>query len=185
MCIKTFRLSSFNSDNTIVEQTMLTPNSTLWILDHLQPDFVLNGHDHFGCDVIHTPSWNAEQEKYIWSAKRTESEIPSPESPEESTHRKPVREVTQRSMMAEFGGYSGLFEVKSAGHSAGEEPAVNDVEFHYTSCGFVTDLYIWTVIVIDLIVVACWSIYSVASVALRLAASKTQRPTSDKKEKLL
>lgn len=87
--------------------------------------------------------------------------------------------------MAEFGGYSGLFEVKSTGHPAGEEPAVNDVEFHYTSCAFATDVYVWIVIVVDLIVVACWSIYSVAFVAFQLTSSKVQRPTSDKKDKLL
>ncbi|GJJ72635.1 ethanolamine phosphate phosphodiesterase [Entomortierella parvispora] len=173
-----------HSDNTIVEQTMLTPNSTLWILDHLQPDFVLNGHDHFGCDVIHTPSWNSEQEKYSWTAKRTEGEI-SLESPVDTTYRKPVREVTQRSMMAEFGGYSGLFEIKSTGPCTGKEPAVNDVEFHYTSCGFVTDIYVWIVIVIDIIVVTCWGIFSFAFAAFSLATSKKKKPTNEKKEKLL
>ncbi|KAG0044752.1 hypothetical protein BGZ83_009974 [Gryganskiella cystojenkinii] len=171
-------------DSTIIEQTMLTPNSTFWILNHLQPDFVLNGHDHFGCDVTHTPSSDQGDGQYIWTAQRTSEVLAkSPESKEQ--HREPVREVTQRSMMAEFGGYSGLFEIKVNKGRDGIEASSTATEFHYTSCGFSKDLQVWIVIVVDLIVAGCWSVYAVASVVLGLGATKPKIIPSGKKEKQL
>ncbi|KAG0277301.1 hypothetical protein BGZ96_002918 [Linnemannia gamsii] len=167
----------FNWDNTIIEQTMLTPNTTQWILNTLRPDFVLNGHDHYGCDVVHT--LHHDQDTWIASAidlpyptptpssqdvqegeveeedEEDEEEDEDEETKEQIKPARRVREVTQRSMMAEFGGYSGLFEIKTpVNNNEGDE-----LEFHYTACGFFNDLQVWIVIVTDLIVVVLWFLF--------------------------
>ncbi|KAI1295702.1 hypothetical protein EDD11_007852 [Mortierella claussenii] len=154
-------------DSTIIEQTMLTPNTTNWILDNIKPDFVLNGHDHHGCDVIHvlekegsfssTPvaatsvnnnDGDAKGSMAAWKAYAASSTQHPPSLEKKHT----IREITQRSMMAEFGGYSGLFEARIQESSQDEDK----IEFHYTVCGFYTDLQVWIVLVIDLIVVVAW-----------------------------
>ncbi|KAG0036294.1 hypothetical protein BGZ82_004419 [Podila clonocystis] len=144
-------------DNTIIEQTMLTPNTTSWILDNLQPDFVLNGHDHEGCDTLHVATTDSEDNSDMaWTAYSTAT-FPQTSKYIHDPINKTVREITQRSMMAEFGGYSGLFEVRVAKAIAGGQGRVqNELEYSYESCAFYRDLPVWVVIVTDLIVVGAW-----------------------------
>ncbi|KAF9908536.1 hypothetical protein BX616_000105 [Lobosporangium transversale] len=161
-------------DNTIIEQTMLTPNTTNWILNNIKPDFVLNGHDHFGCDVTHVrQKMQLEQEQreqqhgdFEWKAFTTSS---LPKSKSEQVR---VREITQRSLMAEYGGYSGLFEAKILSSTMDGSENHQDIEFHYTPCPFYTDIHVWVVIVTDLILVAIWS-----AVALYTALISPSSPT--------
>ncbi|KAF9960503.1 hypothetical protein BGZ72_006728 [Mortierella alpina] len=204
-------------DSTIIEQTMLTPNTTTWILNHLKPDFVLNGHDHYGCDVTHirvvsdqAPGHPAES---LWVAYDTAS-LPSQELA--ASEPASVREITQRSMMAEFGGYSGLFEIRrsskaspnkqagtASGTGSGTETRTEtgtipaspaELEFHYTACGFYTDVTVWTVIITDLIVAAAWSLLGLALTIQPLWNTILQRQrlrydrighSLDKKQKLM
>ncbi|KAF9298440.1 hypothetical protein BGZ88_006727 [Linnemannia elongata] len=186
-------------DNTIIEQTMLTPNTTQWILNTLRPDFVLNGHDHYGCDVVHT----LEHGQDTWIASATDLSLPvsSGSSQEEGQRAKSVREVTQRSMMAEFGGYSGLFEIKipstssssfaSDNNNSNSNSSEDELEFHYTACGFFNDLQVWTVIVTDLIVVILWALFGLAHLiasslaSLGQARKKTHVSLPYEKQKLL
>ncbi|KAK3831016.1 MAG: hypothetical protein J3R72DRAFT_455334 [Linnemannia gamsii] len=168
-----------HSDNTIIEQTMLTPNTTQWILNNLRPDFVLNGHDHYGCDVTHVlahgqESWTAFATTDLTSASSTissqpqEEQVVQPKEEEDLQQQKQptrkVREVTQRSMMAEFNGYSGLFEIKTPTTTSSENN--DDLEFHYTACGFFNDLQVWTVIVTDIIVVLLWCLLGLVHLIL-------------------
>ncbi|KAF9430898.1 hypothetical protein BGZ94_002396 [Podila epigama] len=156
-------------DNTIIEQTMLTPNTTTWILNNLKPDFVLNGHDHEGCDNVHVastgPSNEGSQEKVTWTAYST-SALPTALKTHDGKIQKIVREVTQRSMMAEFGGYSGLFEIRveqsSSSNNGQEKEPEPGLEFSYQPCAFYNDLQIWIVIVTDVIVVIVWAIVGLA-----------------------
>ncbi|KAF9273757.1 hypothetical protein BGZ68_001238 [Mortierella alpina] len=215
-------------DSTIIEQTMLTPNTTNWILNHLKPDFVLNGHDHYGCDVTHirvVADPDPPQDDHtasLWVAYDTAS-LSQPDLL--TSHKKKptrVREITQRSMMAEFGGYSGLFEIRRSSSKANhnnededkgekeaetgtgtesgtetrlEEPGTAaELEFHYTACGFYTDVTVWTVIIIDLVVAAAWSLLGLALTLRPLWSSRLQRQrlrydkigdSLDKKQKLM
>ncbi|CAO3563031.1 unnamed protein product [Mortierella alpina] len=194
-------------DSTIIEQTMLTPNTTSWLLNHLRPDFVLNGHDHYGCDVTHIRVVPAAADQdhggdhttpSLWVAYATASLSPHDLASESPVK---VREITQRSMMAEFGGYSGLFEIRRSskpGHHLQEkeqekaqeeveektragmgtgsrtdsgmgsgteirrDSATADLEFHYSACGFYTDVTVWTVIITDLVVAAAWALLGLA-----------------------
>lgn len=196
----------FSRDNTIIEQTMLTPNTTQWILNTLRPDFVLNGHDHYGCDVVHT----LHRGQDTWIASATDLSLPVSGSSQEEQqqeevkeqrqrHRvRRVREVTQRSMMAEFGGYSGLFEIKipstsssSSDNSNNSNSSEDELEFHYTACGFFNDLQVWIVIVTDLVVVILWALFGLVHlIASSLASSgqarkKTHASLPSEKQKLL
>ncbi|KAG0198888.1 hypothetical protein BGX28_007726 [Mortierella sp. GBA30] len=162
-------------DSTIIEQTMLTSNTTNWILDHLRPDFVLNGHDHHGCDVTHVRDWDDARGQVSWRAHATESLSPQdhPAAVQQLKQDKQhslrenqdsvkvmVREVTQRSMMAEFGGYSGLFEARLSS-TAPQQSTDHTLEYHYTACGFFRDIFVWTVIITDMVVVGAWSLLGV------------------------
>ncbi|KAG0235044.1 hypothetical protein BGW41_000936 [Actinomortierella wolfii] len=219
------RLSS--SDQTIIEQTMLRPETSQWILNHLDPDYILNGHDHYGCVVEHSILVHGKTEQEAqeahkdekegdkvdddddndddddddstatstvteqWSAKRVDAltkhqtvrvDLSQPSlqtwmqlygTNSSSTFRRTIREVTQRSMMAEYGGYSGLFEIRVTPPASNNAAAGDDndsqsnspmsLDMNYQSCGFYTDIVVWTVLVIDIIVI-------IASLLLALAA---------------
>ncbi|KAF9998155.1 hypothetical protein BGZ80_000173 [Entomortierella chlamydospora] len=174
-------------DNTIIEQTMLTPNSTTWILNNIKPDFVLNGHDHYGCDIVHVRSWDEGTGEFSWMAYST-SELPSELETKAHEHEQidrqdkiSIREVTQRSMMAEFGGYAGLFEARIS------ETNPDRIEFHYSACGFYNDLQVWIMIVTIAIVVGAWVLIISARVLAalrRILISKTRKHQGSTEEKL-
>ena len=42
------------TDSTVMKQNFMTPAATQWLLDHLQPVMIFNGHDHEGCIYTHT-----------------------------------------------------------------------------------------------------------------------------------
>ncbi|KAG0269442.1 hypothetical protein BGZ95_002074 [Linnemannia exigua] len=107
-----------------------------------------------------------------------------------------VREVTQRSMMAEFGGYSGLFEIKTPTTTTTTTTSENndDLEFHYTACGFFNDLQVWTVIITDIIVALLWCllglVYLISSTitfttSSGQAARRKANTLSSEKQKIL
>ncbi|KAF8950943.1 hypothetical protein BGZ46_004246 [Entomortierella lignicola] len=162
-------------DNTIIEQTMLTPNTTTWILENLKPDFVLNGHDHFGCDVVHIRSSDQESGQDSWVAHSTSEFLDEKINQQGLVS---VREVTQRSMMAEFGGYSGLFEIRVT------EENPDKIEFHYSACGFYKDLYVWIVIVTAIIAVVVWVLIGLYRIQASILP-KSQIQTREKKLKKL
>ncbi|KAF9362963.1 hypothetical protein BGX34_005178 [Mortierella sp. NVP85] len=186
-------------DNTILEQTMLSPNSSHWILDHLRPDFVLNGHDHFGCDVTHVKDRVEPQDdqpnefptEVAWKTYATSS-LPMQDA-EKRRGQSAVREITQRSMMAEYGGYSGLLEARVVAspmrESHGQDQGPPEVEFHYTACAFYRDLLVWVVIVVDAIVIGAWALVVLYKVVMFIVTRSSNRPvqaaTSDKKLKTL
>ncbi|KAG0345334.1 hypothetical protein BG004_003791 [Podila humilis] len=178
---------------------MLTPNTTNWILDNLRPDFVLNGHDHEGCDTLHVSTSlstsdsasDSNTSPLSWTAYSTATF--STASIDKNT--KVVREITQRSMMAEFGGYSGLFEIRvnpDYHHQGSEKKNEDDddyLEFSYQSCAFYKDLFVWIVIVTDLIVATAWtlvgSIWAVLYFVRHASSSRTAQKTISPKEKIL
>ncbi|KAF9573213.1 hypothetical protein EC968_008851 [Mortierella alpina] len=172
-------------DSTIIEQTMLTPNTTSWLLNHLRPDFVLNGHDHYGCDVTHIRVVEEQDQQDHATSLWVAYDTASLSQQDLASNPARVREITQRSMMAEFGGYSGLFEIRrsskdshyqdagsgtetTARSESGTESDLDtgtaELEFHYTACGFYTDITVWTVIITDLVVAAAWSLLGLAVV---------------------
>jgi hypothetical protein len=51
ICVDKFKLKRWNGN--VQEQTMLSPETSKFILDKIQPSFIFNGHDHYGCSYIH------------------------------------------------------------------------------------------------------------------------------------
>ncbi|KAL1922263.1 uncharacterized protein VTP21DRAFT_9802 [Calcarisporiella thermophila] len=110
-----------DSNNFIIEQNMLSANASDFLLRHLKPTIIFAGHDHAGCDIAH-----------VLSSNSTDA---FPTGAISSEHG--VREVTVRSVMAEFGGSAGLFEMKSDG------------SWNYAKCEFVTDRVVWIALALN------------------------------------
>ncbi|KAG5437617.1 hypothetical protein PCANB_000654 [Pneumocystis canis] len=89
----------YENDKTIREQNHLSENSSNLILSKLftleHGGVIITGHDHEGCDCIRTLN-----DQGIWIVKRFNNE------------KEGIREITVRSMMAQYGGYSGVFSAK-------------------------------------------------------------------------
>ncbi|KAF2859382.1 Metallo-dependent phosphatase [Piedraia hortae CBS 480.64] len=108
------------------EQNHLSKETSRAILDKLaafESAFVVNGHDHRGCDTLHLPNGVAE---------RFNGTIPEGG----------IREVTVRSMMGEFGGNAGFL---SAGIEDGRWV------FEYSACQLGVQHIWWAVHVLDLL----------------------------------
>ncbi|PYI01990.1 hypothetical protein BO78DRAFT_400927 [Aspergillus sclerotiicarbonarius CBS 121057] len=78
---------------------------------------ILTGHDHTGCDVVHFVNRTVEKDEdededkaWGWDAMRYR-ELGSGLEKEKRMGVPAIREVTMRSMMGEYGGYSGLLSV--------------------------------------------------------------------------
>jgi hypothetical protein len=104
----------------IREQNHLSNDVSSRILDGLTQAgsaIVLNGHDHEGCDTLHTKSdpWNAT--KYDTSHPAKSQDLPA------------LRELTVRSMMGEFSGNAGML-------SAWFDPDHGRWQFAYQECRF-------------------------------------------------
>ncbi|KAG4304173.1 hypothetical protein PORY_002354 [Pneumocystis oryctolagi] len=123
----------YENDKTIREQNHLSENSSNLILTRLfnreYNGVIITGHDHQGCDCIRTLN-----NEGIWMVKRFDNE------------KEGIREITVRSMMAQYGGYSGIFSAKIN--------EINDKwEFSYYLCPFVVNQIWWGIYIYDIIVV--------------------------------
>ncbi|CAG8584026.1 5951_t:CDS:2, partial [Acaulospora colombiana] len=162
----------------IKEQNHLSQNASKFILTKLKPKFIFTGHDHEGCDVTHVIRTNEGGEYSMEAYQTSDFEMRKTEilgvnkgtleerqldwygSIDENTW--VVREVTVRSVMGEFGGNAGLFEIHRKIKSDGSE----EFEYNYSSCPFVINHIPWVVTVIDIFVILGWLIYKTAWVGL-------------------
>lgn len=117
----------------IQEQNHLSQSTSQIILDGLTTNkrgsaIVLNGHDHEGCDTVHSLSSS-------WEAKRF-SDVGGLEQG--------LREVTVRSMMGDFGGNAGFL-------SAWFSEESGNWEFAYESCVFGVQHIWWGIWVLAII----------------------------------
>jgi hypothetical protein len=109
-----------------------------------RPGIILNGHDHEGCDTWHGLIQNEDQ-KDDFSHTRFENSS--------AASRTGLREITQRSMMGEFGGFAGLL-------SATWRSDVQRWEFQYQACAAGVQHIWWAVHVLDLVVIGLVSLYA-------------------------
>ena len=117
----------------IREQNQLSPNTSSAILSALSRHgnaFVLDGHDHEGCEVWH----------YGGGAEGWESVFahPVPWEPPVTLEQRQIREVTVRSMMGQFSGNAGLL-------SAWFDDEAGKWQFEYASCPFLVQHVWWFV----------------------------------------
>lgn len=129
----------------IKEQNHLIKGSSDYLLNGLTGDgthgraIVLNGHDHVGCDTYHYR--HEEDGKKSWIAVHSENA----EDLRADTSTKGIREITVRSMMGEFHGYSGFL-------SGWYDREAKEWKFEYSSCPFGIQHFWWAVHVFDLVV---------------------------------
>ncbi|CAG8577498.1 14779_t:CDS:2 [Acaulospora morrowiae] len=180
----------------IKEQNHLSQNASRFILTKLKPKFIFAGHDHEGCDVTYVIRTNEGREDSVEAYKTSDFEMRKKEilgvntSPffddegidwfggvDEKTW--VVREVTVRSVMGEFGGNAGLFEIHRRIGSDGNEGILfrilsaihieyfkslkrifisSGFEYNYSSCPFVVNHIPWIVAVIDIVIILGWVI---------------------------
>ncbi|RKP11662.1 hypothetical protein BJ684DRAFT_17768 [Piptocephalis cylindrospora] len=97
----------------VSSQTQLTPAVSQWILRYLQPTWILAGHDHEGCMTRHRLVIGPDgvEEGHVVTGLR--NPWPSPLSPD-ITVVADAQELTVRSMMGDYGGYTGLLAGRKA-----------------------------------------------------------------------
>lgn len=108
-------------------QNTLSENATRFLLDEIQPKFIFVGHDHEGCVYDHTTSKSDTK----------------------------IREYTLRSMMGDYSGYIGLFEISRS--------PLGKFEYHFQYCP-----YAWIKIPIALGIT--FMIWFILAVSLALSA---------------
>lgn len=144
VCVDAPFFSYFPSDQGggIKEQNHLSPEISRKILDGLARDgsaVILNGHDHEGCDTLHTiAESSASSPEESWSASR---HVPFRAVPANLTS---IREITVRSMMGSFSGNAGLF-------SAWFDREMGIWRFEYDVCVLGVQHIWWAVHVLGLI----------------------------------
>jgi hypothetical protein len=118
-------------------QNMQSENSSEELLRLLRPRFVFNGHDHHGCSVVHYKNGSVVS-------------IQLPLIIDDSIDiQQTTFEITVRSIMAEFHGSIGLFEIH------------RHRENHYSvhSCEFYHHLTVWVGLIIGLLILLLAALY--------------------------
>lgn len=129
----------------IKEQNHLIKGSSDYLLNGLTGDgthsraIVLNGHDHVGCDTYHYR--NEEDGKKSWISVHSDNAEEVRSDPSVNG----IREITVRSMMGEFHGYSGFL-------SGWYDYDTEEWKFEFSSCPFGIQHIWWGVHIFDLIV---------------------------------
>ncbi|RHZ86240.1 hypothetical protein Glove_53g92 [Diversispora epigaea] len=140
----------------IIEQNHLSYNASKFILTKLKPKFIFAGHDHEGCDITHVIHMNDDGE-YSLKAYRTFDFEARKKEFDYSDGDKTwiIREITVRSVMGEFGGNAGLFEI----HKKTKDDGNEEFEYNYSSCPFVINHIPWVIIITDIILLLGFVIY--------------------------
>jgi hypothetical protein len=133
---------------------------------------IINGHDHAGCDVWHS-LWDpqahpdtADEDIFNQTRLRPDNldSVPSPG----------IREITQRSMMGEFGGYAGLF-------TATWQPLEKKWVFQYSRCAAGVQHIWWLAVILDLSVLGALATVFLFDRPLSSASSHKQGSAGAKK----
>lgn len=97
----------------VSSQTHLTPVVSQWILRYLRPTWVLAGHDHEGCRTRHRLVLGPDglEERHVVTGMN-DPWLP-PLSPD-TMILADTKELTIRSMMGDYGGYTGLLAGRRA-----------------------------------------------------------------------
>lgn len=154
----------------IREQNHLTPETSEYMLNHLpSSSIILNGHDHEGCDVLHsqvnaTPAIDPSSGQH-WKAKRVD-----PRHTRRSSTPNSIHEITVRSMMGSFGGNAGFL---SAWYDSEDE----HWQFAYSSCVLGVQHYWWAthvLVLIQLGLLALWAAVSCNAKLRSITAKQKQ-----------
>ncbi|KAI1259194.1 hypothetical protein F5Y18DRAFT_313281 [Xylariaceae sp. FL1019] len=109
-----------------------------------RPGIVINGHDHEGCDIYHYINQTREGEDRKWEVTQwknaTRDRLPG------QAMLPGMREITVRSMMADFGGNAGLL-------SLWFDEDTWEWKYEFANCALGRQYYWWFVHVFDLILI--------------------------------
>ncbi|KAG5518062.1 hypothetical protein PMAC_003248 [Pneumocystis sp. 'macacae'] len=123
----------YEKERTVREQNHLSENASNLVLTrlfrHRYGGAIITGHDHEGCDCIHVVG-----EGGVWEVERF------------GRGKKGIREITVRSMMGRYGGYSGVFSAEISERGEGWE-------FSYYLYPFVVNQVWWGIYICDFVVV--------------------------------
>ncbi|KAK8113523.1 hypothetical protein PG984_014049 [Apiospora sp. TS-2023a] len=164
-----FDFHSAEEGGGVREQYQLSSDASKGFLEgmfglHANPDapgggkgrrgVLLNGHDHEGCDTWHFMNQTDDKEPgdRTWDVLRWE-EAQSQEVPGRAGH-PGLREITVRSMMAQYGGNAGLL-------SAWFDEETWEWKYEFANCALGTQYPWWFVHVTNLIVVIGFLLYGV------------------------
>lgn len=143
---------------------MQLENSSSLLLQMMKPRFIFNGHDHNGCYSFHDGIGN----------------VVKTQLPLETNYSTGAFEITLRSFMAEFQGYSGMFEI----HQSSNGEYVYSVQ----TCGFWYHLTVWFVVIGSIVVIVLAALYDLTQwIRKRTFSPKQQqrRKQPNRKSKLI
>jgi hypothetical protein len=119
----------------VVWQNMISESRSLELVASLGPTFVFSGHDHEGCWTTYDIQRKTftrglmNQDHFVDRGGQVSGKLLSKNF---------VQHITVRSVMAEYGGFIGLFEI-------------NGDQYAYHECSFFTHQIIWTTLIVDII----------------------------------
>ncbi|KAJ2967673.1 hypothetical protein NUW58_g10396 [Xylaria curta] len=118
---------------------------------------ILNGHDHEGCDIYHYINQSLPRDERRWEVARWEAARNDqlPESPGLPG----IRELTVRSMMADFGGNAGLL-------SLWFDQETWEWKYEFANCVLGRQYYWWFVHVFDLILLVILVAYGALEISI-------------------
>ncbi|KAK5630448.1 hypothetical protein RRF57_006163 [Xylaria bambusicola] len=118
---------------------------------------ILNGHDHEGCDTYHYINQSLPSDERKWQVARWDAarkdELP------EKTGLPGIREITVRSMMADFGGHAGLLSVWFDQDSW-------EWKHEFTVCALGRQYYWWFVHIFDIILLVILVAYGALEISI-------------------
>ncbi|KAI0158289.1 hypothetical protein GGR57DRAFT_459873 [Xylariaceae sp. FL1272] len=122
-----------------------------------RPGIIINGHDHEGCDIYHYINQTREGEDRKWEVTRwenaTKDHLPG------QAMLPGMREITVRSMMADFGGNAGLL-------SLWFDEETWEWKYEFANCALGRQYYWWFVHVFDLVLVVLLVAYAGLQIAI-------------------
>ncbi|KAI8622947.1 hypothetical protein F5Y19DRAFT_29350 [Xylariaceae sp. FL1651] len=118
---------------------------------------ILNGHDHEGCDIYHYINQTLQGDERRWQVTSWDTAQTNhlPEKPELPG----IREITVRSMMADFGGNAGLLSIWFDEDSW-------EWKYEFATCALGRQYYWWFVHIFDLILLIVLIVYGALETAI-------------------
>ncbi|KAI0877186.1 hypothetical protein GGS24DRAFT_160408 [Hypoxylon argillaceum] len=120
---------------------------------------ILNGHDHEGCDTYHYINQSLPSDERRWNVSRWEAarndQLPG------KSGLPGIREITVRSMMADFRGNAGLLSIWFDQHSW-------EWKYEFATCELGRQYYWWFVHIFDIVLLIILSAYGVLEISIML-----------------
>eukprot|EP01124_Arcella_intermedia_P035963 TRINITY_DN9310_c0_g1_i1.p1 TRINITY_DN9310_c0_g1~~TRINITY_DN9310_c0_g1_i1.p1 ORF type:complete len:228 (+),score=49.89 TRINITY_DN9310_c0_g1_i1:464-1147(+) len=133
-------------------QNFLSENETKFILENVCPYLIFTGHDHVGCDYLHALPVNSKRKDvFLENGRSVEG----------------VSEHTVRSVMGEYSGNVGLFEIR--------KKSSGGYEYAFSNCSFVKLQYLSVLFITTLVWICIGLLISIFKLCLRCIKKQKQK----------